>query len=193
MADVIMAPAADMFEMGVELQVLKRGTLFPMRAKKLYELYKNYESIEEIPLPERQKLEQQVFRNSLEEIWSQTKEHFYERDPHQIERAKDHPKRKMALIFRWYLGLTSHWSNTGEKGRETDYQIWAGPAIGAFNNWVKGSYLEDVSKRKTVEVAWHIMTGATYLYRLRHLQTQGISLPFSCEAYLPKPFLIKPN
>ena len=193
MADVIMAPAADMFEMGVELQVLKRGTLFPMRAKKLYELYKNYESIEEIPLPERQKLEQQVFRNSLEEIWSQTKEHFYERDPHQIERAKDHPKRKMALIFRWYLGLTSHWSNTGEKGRETDYQIWAGPAIGAFNNWVKGSYLEDVSQRKIVEVAWHIMTGAAYLYRLRHLQTQGIRLPFSFEAYLPKPFLTKPN
>ena len=182
-----------MFEMGVELQVLKRGTLFPMRAKKLYELYKNYESIEDIPLQERQKLEQQVFRNSLEEIWCQTKEHFFERDPHQIERAKDHPKRKMALIFRWYLGLTSHWSNTGEIGRETDYQIWAGPAIGAFNNWVKGSYLEDVSRRKTVEVAWHIMTGAAYLYRLRHLQTQGIRLPSSCEAYLPKPFLVIPN
>ena len=76
MADVIMAPAADMFEMGVELQVLKRGRMFPMRAKKLYELYKNYESIEDIPLQERQKLEQQVFRNSLEEIWYQTKEHF---------------------------------------------------------------------------------------------------------------------
>ena len=43
MADVTMAPAADMFEMGVELQVLKRGTMFPMRAKKLYELYKKYE------------------------------------------------------------------------------------------------------------------------------------------------------
>ena len=27
-----MAPAADMFEMGVKLQVLKRGTMFPMRA-----------------------------------------------------------------------------------------------------------------------------------------------------------------
>ena len=193
MADVIMAPAADMFEMGVELQVLKRGTLFPMRAKKLYELYKNYESIEEIPLLERQKLEQQVFCNSLDEIWIQTKEHFYERDPHQIERAKDHPKRKMALIFRWYLGLSSHWSNTGEIGRETDYQIWTGPAIGAFNNWVKGSYLEDVSRRKTVEIAWNIMTGAAYLYRLRHLQTQGIRLPYSCEAYLPKPFLAIPN
>ena len=41
MADVSMAPAADMFEMGVQLQVLKRGTLFPMRAQKLYELYRN--------------------------------------------------------------------------------------------------------------------------------------------------------
>ena len=39
MADVMMSPAADMFEMGVKLQVLKRGTLFPMRAQKLYDLY----------------------------------------------------------------------------------------------------------------------------------------------------------
>ena len=188
MADVTMAPAADMFEMGVELQVLKRGTMFPMRAKKLYELYKNYASIEEIPQQERQKLEQQVFRNSLDEIWRQTEEHFNARDPHQIERAKDHPKRKMALIFRWYLGLSSRWSNTGEKGRETDYQIWCGPAMGAFNYWVKGSYLEEVSNRKTVEVAWHIMTGAAYLYRLRLLQIQGVWLPPACGEYAPQPF-----
>ena len=188
MADVTMAPAADMFEMGVELQVLKRGTMFPMRAKKLYEVYKNYESIEEIPQQERQKLEQQVFRNSLDEIWRQTEEHFNARDPHQIERAKDHPKRKMALIFRWYLGLSSRWSNTGEKGRETDYQIWCGPAMGAFNYWVKGSYLEEVSNRKTVEVAWHIMTGAAYLYRLRLLQIQGVWLPPACGEYAPQPF-----
>ena len=39
-ADVTMAPAADMFEMGVTVQVLKRGTMFPMRAAKLYELYR---------------------------------------------------------------------------------------------------------------------------------------------------------
>lgn len=31
-ADCEMAPAADMFEMGVDLQVLKKGTFFPMRA-----------------------------------------------------------------------------------------------------------------------------------------------------------------
>ncbi|MBC8259929.1 MAG: PfaD family polyunsaturated fatty acid/polyketide biosynthesis protein [SAR324 cluster bacterium] len=188
MADVTMAPAADMFEMGVELQVLKRGSMFPMRAKKLYELYKNYESIEQIPQAEKQKLEQQLFRNSLDEIWQQTEAHFNARDPHQIERAKGNPKRKMALIFRWYLGLSSRWSNSGEPGREADYQIWAGPAMGAFNYWVKGSYLEEVSRRKTVEVAWHIMTGAAYLYRLRLLQIQGVCLPSACEVYNPQPF-----
>jgi len=51
-SDVTMAPAADMFEMGVKLQVLKKGTLFPVRAQKLYELYKAYDSIEEIPAKE---------------------------------------------------------------------------------------------------------------------------------------------
>ncbi len=44
-ADVTMAPAADMFEMGVKVQVLKRGTMFAMRAAKLYELYRAYPSL----------------------------------------------------------------------------------------------------------------------------------------------------
>ena len=48
-ADVTMAPAADMFEMGVKVQVLKRGTMFAMRAAKLYELYRAYPSWEAIP------------------------------------------------------------------------------------------------------------------------------------------------
>lgn len=43
-ADVAMAPAADMFEMGVNVQVLKWGTLFAVRAKKLYEIYRRYDS-----------------------------------------------------------------------------------------------------------------------------------------------------
>ena len=51
--------------MGVELQVLKRGTMFPMRAKKLYDLYKNFDSIDDIPLNERQKIEEQIFCSSL--------------------------------------------------------------------------------------------------------------------------------
>ena len=44
-ADVAMAPAADMFEMGVKVQVLKRGTMFAQRAAKLYDLYTRYDRI----------------------------------------------------------------------------------------------------------------------------------------------------
>ena len=55
-----------MFEMGVKLQVLKRGTMFPMRAQKLHDLYTQYDSIDDIPTDERQKLESQVFKASLE-------------------------------------------------------------------------------------------------------------------------------
>ncbi|MEM6995289.1 MAG: PfaD family polyunsaturated fatty acid/polyketide biosynthesis protein [Myxococcota bacterium] len=56
-ADVAMAPAADMFEMGVELQVLRRGTLFPMRARKLWEVYRAHASLEDIAAVDRDKLE----------------------------------------------------------------------------------------------------------------------------------------
>ncbi|NMH64590.1 eicosapentaenoate synthase subunit PfaD [Shewanella salipaludis] len=185
MADVTMAPAADMFEMGVKLQVVKRGTLFPMRANKLYEIYSRYDSIEAIPAEERKKLEEQVFRAPLTDIWAGTVAHFNERDPKQIERALDNPKRKMALIFRWYLGLSSRWSNTGEAGREMDYQIWAGPALGAFNAWAKGSYLDDYRARSAVDLAKHLMTGAAYQARINLLLSQGASIPVALQRWKP--------
>ncbi|MEM7111342.1 MAG: PfaD family polyunsaturated fatty acid/polyketide biosynthesis protein [Chloroflexota bacterium] len=181
MADVAMAPAADMFEMGVELQVLKRGTLFPMRAQKLYELYKQYDSIDDIPTKERLKLEKSVFKATLEEIWDGCVTFFNERDPEQLRRAQGNEKRKMALIFRWYLGLSSRWSNTGAAGREIDYQIWCGPSMGAFNDWVRGSYLEQVENRRAVDVAEKIMTGAAYLYRVQMLKLNGIQLPLTLQ------------
>src|SRR6185369_8115769 len=57
LTDVIMAPAADMFELGVKVQVLKRGTMFGVRALKLYETYVAYPSLEVIPAEVRARLE----------------------------------------------------------------------------------------------------------------------------------------
>jgi len=186
-ADVMMAPSADMFEMGVKVQVLKRGTMFPVRAQKLYELYKAYDSLATIPAAERTKLESQVFRKPLETIWQETEAFFRERDPEQLERASQNPKRKMALVFRWYLGLSSRWSNSGEAGREMDYQIWCGPAMGAFNEWTRDTYLSKPENRRAPEVAEHLMQGAAYLYRLQQLRAQGVTLPASLAAYKPEP------
>ena len=185
MADVAMAPAGDMFEMGARVQVLKRGTMFAMRAQKLYELYTRYNAWEEIPVAEREKLEKVVFKRDFASIWADTVKFFNERDPRQVERGEANPKDKMALVFRWYLGLSSRWSAAGEKGREMDYQVWTGPSMGAFNLWVKGTYLDAPQNRHVVDVAMQILRGCAVLYRVRLLEMQGIAFPPELQRYFP--------
>ncbi len=179
-ADVAMAPAADMFEMGVKVQVLKRGTMFPMRAQKLYDLYRAHESLESIPAAERESLEATLFRSPLEEVWRGTREHFLRRDPSQVERAEREPRHRMALVFRWYLGMSSRWANAGEPSRRMDYQVWCGPAMGAFNEWAKGSFLEDRRHRRVATVALNLLHGAAVLLRAASLRAQGVDLPPAC-------------
>ena len=186
-ADIAMAPAVDMFEMGVKLQVLKRGTLFPMRANKLYEYYRNYDSIEAIPAKDRETLEQSIFRAPLEEIWQATRAFFAERDPEQLQRAGQDPKHRMALMFRWYLGLSSRWANAGDTARKVDYQIWCGPAMGAFNEWTRGGFLEHPGQRRVVSVALNILYGAAVVCRANLLRSQGVNLPEGCDNPGPEP------
>ena len=185
MAEVIMAPAADMFEMGVRVQVLKRGTMFAMRASRLYDLYTRYNSLEEIPLADREKIEKTIFKRNLDEVWEETQQFFKERDQKNLERAYTDPHHKLALIFRWYLGLSSRWSVVGETGREMDYQVWCGPAMGVFNQWVKGSNLEPIENRKVVNVANEILNGVAYQARVQSLLIQGVILPDSIRMYYP--------
>jgi PfaD family protein len=176
-ADVTMAPAADMFEMGVTVQVLKRGTMFPMRATKLYEIYRAYGSLEEIPQAEREKLEKTLFRAPLEDIWRETRAYFLIRDPRQVERSDRDPKHRMALVFRWYLGQAAHWAKDGETSRRIDYQVWCGPAMGAFNEWTEGSFLAEPARRTVSAVAYNILFGAAVLTRANFLRCQGNRLP----------------
>ena len=175
-ADVAMAPAADMFEMGVKLQVLKRGTMFPMRAAKLYELYRAYPSLDAIPDAERVPLEKNVFRLSVAEVWQQTREFWERRDPKQNAKAEADPKHKMALVFRWYLGQSSRWANAGVPDRKLDYQVWCGPAMGAFNEWAKGSGLEHPKNRTVVAVALNLLYGAALTLRRSAARAQGLNL-----------------
>ena len=185
-ADVTMAPAADMFEMGVKVQVLKRGTLFPVRAAKLYDFYRTYNSYREIPDNQRLMLERDCFQCSFEQEWQQTRAFFEKRDPAQIERAEKDPRHKMALVFRSYLGRSSNWSVTGETDRQLDYQIWCGPAMGAFNEWVKGTFLEKQANRKTVTVARNLLFGACIVLRAGWLRSQGVLLPPGADSFTPR-------
>ncbi|GAA4827381.1 PfaD family polyunsaturated fatty acid/polyketide biosynthesis protein [Saccharopolyspora rosea] len=185
--DCEMAPAADMFELGVDVQTLKKGTMFPMRARRLYELYRGCAGLDDIPEAERNRLEQQIFRRSFDEIWSDVVGFFDSRDPEQVRRAADDPKRRMALVFRWYLGMSSAWATGGEPDRTVDYQIWCGPAMGAFNDWVRGSHLEPAANRHVADVAQQLVRGAAYAIRVNQLAVSGIRIPASCARYRPQP------
>lgn len=184
-ADVIMAPAADMFEMGVKVQVLKRGTMFSMRASKLYELYNAFDSFEQVPEQQKALVETRFLRSTFEQEWENTKAFFMERDPSQVQRAERNPKHKMALVFRSYLGRASLWAKAGVPDRQMDYQIWCGPAMGAFNEWVRHTFLEKPENRKTANVGMNLLLGAAVVTRGGWLMNQGIHLPPGIGRYSP--------
>ena len=175
--DVGLAPSSDMFEMGVSVQVLKRGTLYANRAQKLYRLYQQYESLDDIPAPERAKLEKQLFQKPIDEVWNDVEDFFNQHEPHKLVTARQHPKKKMALVFRWYLGLSSKWAVRGTKERTMDYQVWCGPSMGAFNDWVKGSPLEALEHRKVAEVAHQLLREAAQQQRQQLLAMYQMSIP----------------
>jgi trans-AT polyketide synthase/acyltransferase/oxidoreductase domain-containing protein len=58
------APSGYLFEMGSKVQVLNRGTFFPVRANKLYELYQRYDGLDQIPEKTRKKIQRN--RKNLE-------------------------------------------------------------------------------------------------------------------------------
>ncbi len=186
MADVAMAAAADMFELGVKLQVLKRGTLFASRANKLYDVYRSYDGLDAIPPALRRDLEDKTLGASLDAIWAETEAFWREREPVQVERAKDDPKHRMALVFRWYLGKSSRWAIAGEHARSADFQIWCGPAMGGFNAWVKGSFLEDPAQRTVVQIALNLLEGAAVATRGHQLRTLGVAVPAEACLFHPR-------
>jgi PfaD family protein len=156
-----------------------------MRAQKLYDIYMTYSAIEEIPAAVKNELETRIFMRSIEQIWQDTRDFFTQRNPEMIAKAEKNPKKKMALIFRWYLGLASRWSRDGVEDRRMDYQIWCGPSMGAFNEWARGTYLEDYHNRHVADVAWQLLRGCAYAYRVAALRLQGVQLPAEIEAYRP--------
>jgi hypothetical protein len=102
-----------------------------------------------------------------------------------LAKAESDSRHRMALVFRWYLGLSSRWANVGEPGRQVDYQVWCGPAMGAFNEWAKGSHLEQPQNRTVVGVALNLLYGACVVTRRAALRQQGVALPDECFPLAP--------
>lgn len=168
--DTDYCPAGDMFEIGALVQVLKKGVLFPARANRLFALYQAYDSWEDIPEGTRRQLQQTYFKKTVDEVWRDTEDYLLRTGRHaELDRARRSPKRRMALIFRWYYGYTSRLSFADTPSDNANLQVHTGPALGAFNQWVRGTPLARWRDRHVDQIATVLMReGAALLARHAH-------------------------
>jgi trans-AT polyketide synthase, acyltransferase and oxidoreductase domains len=138
LADVMMAPAADMFEMGVKVQVLQaRHHVRVAGQEAATTSTATYDSLEALPA-ERTRAARARHPHALSSRRGPTPGLLLARDPQQVERAERDAKHRMALVFRCLPRPGQPLGDRRRRGPRLDYQIWCGPAMGAFNAWVTG-------------------------------------------------------
>ncbi len=165
--DTDYAPAGIGFEMGEEVQVLKKGSLFAARAKKLRDLYRFYNALEEIDPDTLSRLEQHYFNNDIETVFKNIEAGL---PSEEVEMARDNPKFKMGLVFKSYLENSERFDKDGNEDRIVNYQIPCSAALGAFNQWVKDTTLQKWRERRVDDISMRLMNAAARYFNDRYLQ-----------------------
>ena len=158
--DTEYAPTGELFELGAKVQVLKKGVLFPARANRLYDLWRCHGSWEEIDAATRVRIERDYFGRSFERVYEESVRVDLKKSPQEIEKAERDARHKMALVFRWYCGHAMRLALAGVKAQKANYHVPCEPALGALNQWVKGTPLESWRHRHVDIIADRIMEGA---------------------------------
>jgi len=165
--DTAYAPDGDMFELGAKVQVLRRGLFFPARANRLFAVYQQYDSLDSIDAKTRHQIEDRYFKRSFDEVWQETKARLASTSQQEIELAERNAKHKMGLVFRWYFDWASRLAKAGDVEQRVNYQVHCGPALGAFNQWVKNMELADWRRRHVADIAERLLAGAANLLNER--------------------------
>jgi trans-AT polyketide synthase/acyltransferase/oxidoreductase domain-containing protein len=165
--DTAYAPAGDMFELGAKVQVLRRGLFFPARANRLYAVYQQYDSLDAIDAKTRRQIEDRYFKRSFDDVWQETRARLTGTSHQDVELAERNPKHKMGLVFRWYFDQGSRLARSGDVEQRVNYQVHCGPALGAFNQWVRDTELADWRRRHVADIAERLLAAAADLLNER--------------------------
>lgn len=165
--DTDYAPAGDMLEYGSKVQVLKTGTFFVGRANKLYDIYKHYNSFEEIDSNIINQLENTFFKKKISDILSEEIDYYKRHNSKDYKRLLEDGKYQLLVVIKWYFRNSTEFAINGVSERKTDYQIQCGKALGSFNDWVRGKKFERLENRKVADIAELLMNEtAHYLEEL---------------------------
>ena len=165
---------ASMADEKTKIQVANRQTAFPARANKLHELYRTHNSIEEIDEQTRSQLQDSFFQKSFDEIWSETQA-YYQKTKSNNKGEEFDSRQKMASIFRWYFFHTEQLAMNGDNSNRSNYQVHCGPALGAFNQWIKGTAYENWRNRHVAEIAELMMEETAQLLQNRLTSFQSLA------------------
>jgi hypothetical protein len=176
-----------MFEMGVEVQVLKpRHDVREPRPEALRGLPTHDASR---PSPRRAAAPREA-RSSRREprrtVWASRRGSFWEgRDPEQNAKAAE-----PTPSTRWRSCSAGTWASRAAgrsdgEARALDYQIWCGPAMGAFNDWVAGSFLEPPRTAARCRSPQPPRRRGDASPAPQQLRTYGVPVPASAFRFVP--------
>lgn len=163
--DTEFVPAARLFEIGGgRAQVVKKGVLFPTRANKLYEWYRQHRNLEEMDSDSIKKLEDKYFGCSLEQAIQECRNGL---SGELLIKFDENPQYRMFVLFKSYLSQATEYAVRGDSQQRVNYQIFCSSALGSFNEWVRGTDLENWRNRHVDRIAVHLMRETDNYYKRR--------------------------
>ena len=170
--DIGYAPSEELFEMGARNRVMRRGIFFSSRATKLFNNYKQLDSLDKMDSSFLNELETHYFNCDINKLshdlisQAETEGQAYERNS----------KQAIAHLIRSYMKRGDELAIRGDISEKSNYRVVTSPAIGAFNEYVKGSDLQGWRHRHVDAIAVRLMNdGAVALKKRLQQYLMGVS------------------
>ncbi len=164
--DTTYIPSGELFESGTKSQIVNKGSYFSARAQKLYDLYRMYQRLEDIDQKTKKQMEQHFFQRDCESV---IEEIIANAEPQETNEINNNEKFKMLKVFQWYFNHSKQLAIKGHQKEQKNYQIYCGPAMGAFNQWAQGGPFEKWQNRNVDKIAEYLMDAAnTYNVNNQH-------------------------
>ena len=185
-ADVVMAPAADMFELGVKVQVLKRGTMFAARARQLRSSTRPTTRSRRSPPASARASRRTVFQRRSTRSRAD-RALLGARDPRQNERAA--PATRSTAWRCASAGISA-----GRAAGPSRTTRRAGPTTrsGAARPWARSTTgcaarSSRPARRTVAQIARNLLEGAIAVTRAQQLRACGVAVPAGAFDVAPRP------
>ncbi len=153
-ADIKTAPCTELFEFGRTISVLNKGSLFANKAKRLYELWKDHKTLENLSTEQHVALAE-YFPEGIEYAIERSSSTRQLLNSTQTNVASSDSARVWTQLVKYYLQAATNQNDT-----RPDWCITCGPDIGTLNNWLNKEKLVPWQERHIDQLALQLLSAA---------------------------------